>query len=390
MPFRKFIPYSTQLIDKKDIESVTGVLRSSWLTQGPKVAEFEKRLAFYCGAKYAVSVSSGTAALHIACLAAKLKAGDEAITSPITFAASANCLLYCGVKPVFADVKEDCANIDPQEIEKNITKKTKALIPVHFAGHPCDLKEINRLREKYNLVVIEDATHALGARYFGSKIGSCEYCDMAVFSFHAVKPITTGEGGAVLTNSKTFYERLLMARSHGITKDLNKFSTKDKKNIGGWFYEMQDLGFNYRLTDFACALGISQLAKLDNFIKRRREIVSVYNKCFQGNGYFDLPVEKQGTKASWHLYPIRLKDKYVSRRKEIFHKLRELGIGAQVHYIPVYLHPYYRKLGYKKWQCLKAEEFYRREISIPLYQAMKDRDVQRVIKAIFVVLKKIK
>jgi UDP-4-amino-4,6-dideoxy-N-acetyl-beta-L-altrosamine transaminase len=389
MQFRKFIPYSTQLIDSKDIESVAKVLSSVWLTQGPKVAEFERRLASYCGAKYAVSVSSGTAALHIACLSAKIKSGDEVITSAITFAASANCVLYCGAKPVFADVEEDCANIDPHEIEKNITKKTKVLIPVHFAGHPCDLKEINRLRKRYGLVVIEDATHALGASYQGSRIGSCKYSDMAVFSFHAVKSITTGEGGAVLTNSKTLYERLKMSRSHGITKDVSKFSIRDKKIIGDWFYEMQDLGFNYRLTDFQSALGISQLAKLDSFIKRRREIVEIYKKHFQDNDYFDLPVEKQGTKASWHLYPIRLKEQYIYRRKEIFHKLRELGIGAQVHYIPVYLHPYYRKLGYRKWQCLKAEEFYRREISIPLYQGMKDKDVQRVIKAIFAVLKKI-
>ncbi|MEM5875583.1 MAG: UDP-4-amino-4,6-dideoxy-N-acetyl-beta-L-altrosamine transaminase [Candidatus Aenigmatarchaeota archaeon] len=374
----KLIPYGHQWINKEDVKEVIKALKSDWITQGPKVEEFEDALCRYTGAKYAVAVSSGTAALHIACLAAGIKQGDEVITSPITFVASANCILYCGGKPIFADVQEDTVNIDPQEIKKKITKKTKAIIPVHFAGHPCDLEEIYQIAKKYNLIVIEDACHALGAEYKREKIGSCKYSDMTVFSFHPVKSITTGEGGAVLTNRKDLYEKLLMLRNHGITKDKKKFINK---NEGSWYYEMQELGFNYRITDFQCALGISQLKKLDMFIRKRREVVEIYNKELSKIEEIILPVERVYVKSSWHIYYIRLKNS--KKRKTIFEKLQEKGVGVQVHYIPVHLQPYYRnKFGYKENEYPKAESYYNSSITIPLYPTLTKDKVDYIIKTI--------
>ncbi|MBU1924141.1 MAG: DegT/DnrJ/EryC1/StrS family aminotransferase, partial [Candidatus Omnitrophica bacterium] len=266
-----------------------------------------------------------------------------------------------------------------KEIIKNITKKTKAIIPVHFAGHPCDLQEIKNIANKRNLLVIEDAAHALGAEYKGSKIGSCRYSDMTIFSFHPVKSITTGEGGAITTNNKKLYEKLMMLRSHGITKDSSKFKVKRPKAQGGWYHEMQCLGFNCRITDFQCALGISQLKKLDKFIQKRREIVKIYNKKFGNNNFFELPVEKDYVKSSWHLYPIRLKDGYKKRKKAIFTKLRSQGVGAQIHYIPVYLQPYYRHLGYRNELCPHAQAYYQRTITLPLYPTMTQAQIKRVI-----------
>lgn len=383
----KMIPYGHQWISRDDIKQVINVLKSDWLTQGPKVKAFEESLCQYTGAKYAVVVSSGTAALHIACLAAGITQGDKVITSPITFVASANCVLYCGGKPVFADIQEDTINIDPKEIKKKITKKTKAIIPVHFAGHPCDLEEIQKIARKYNLIVIEDAAHALGAKYKGSKIGSCQYSDMTIFSFHPIKSITTGEGGAVLTNREELYEKLLMLRSHGITREQNAM----KRFEGPWYYEMHELGFNYRITDFQCALGISQLEKLDKFIERRREIVQIYNKKLSKIEKIELPVEKENVKSAWHLYSVRLKikSKVKVKRRDIFNYLRKNNIGVQVHYIPVYMQPYYQNLGYKKGLCPVAEDFYQREITLPLYQSMSNRDVKRVINSILKTFKKI-
>lgn len=370
----KYIPYGRQTTDKEDIKAVVGVLKSDWITQGPKIKEFEDALCKYTGAKYAVAVSSGTAALHIACLAAGIKPGDEVITSPITFVASANCVLYCGGMPVFADIQEDTINIDPEEIKKRVTKRTRAIIPVHFAGHPCDLEEINAIARKYNLLIIEDACHALGAEYKESKIGSCKYSDMAVFSFHPVKSITTGEGGAVLTNNKEFYEKLLIFRNHGITKQKEKLINK---NEGSWFYEMQELGFNYRITDFQCALGISQLKKLNKFLRRRREIVNIYNQNLSQIDDIIPPTERPYVKSSWHLYCIRLKD--FRKRKVIFEELQKSGIGVQVHYIPVYHHPYYRRLSHKRDFCPNAEKNYRQAISVPLFYKMSDSDIKKVI-----------
>jgi UDP-4-amino-4,6-dideoxy-N-acetyl-beta-L-altrosamine transaminase len=377
----KYIPYSHQHIDAKDIKAVVTALKSDWLTQGPKIKEFEQALCAYTGAKYAVAVSSGTAALHIAALSAGIKKGDEVITSPITFAASANCVLYCGGTPVFADIQKGTVNIDPEEIK--ITKRTKAIIPVHFAGRPCDLKEINGIAKRHDLIVIEDAAHALGAEYMGEKIGSCRYSDMAIFSFHPLKSITTGEGGAVTTNSKDFYEKLMMYRSHGITKDKGLLVNKTE---GEWFHEMQFLGFNYRITDIQAALGLTQLKKLGKFIKQRKAIVSLYNKSFSSNRYFDIPLD-DGCFSANHLYPIRLKDKFVLRRADIFSAMRGQGLGVQVHYIPVYLHPYYKNLGFKKGLCPVAEDFYNREISLPIYPGLKREQALYAAKKILGIFK---
>lgn len=369
-----FIPYSRQVIDEDDIKAVSEVLCSDFITQGPKIYEFEEALASYCGARYAVVFSSGTAALHAAYFSAGLESGDEIITSPITFAATSNASLFLGAIPVFVDVEEDTGNIDVYKIEEHITKKTKLIVPVHYSGHPADLQYIYEIAKKYNLFVIEDACHALGAKYKGEKIGSCKYSDMVVFSFHPVKPITTGEGGAVLTNYEEFYKRLLMFRTHGITK--NGFMNKPD---GDWYYEMHFLGFNYRMTDFQAALGISQLKKLDSFIEKRREVARIYDKVFHDNLYFEIPSEKDYAFSSYHLYPIRLKKRYIHKKKEIFLWLKECGIGVQVHYIPIYLHYYYQKMGYGAGLCPIAEDFYKRIISIPIHPAMSDNEKTYVI-----------
>ena len=369
------IPYGKQYIDEEDIKEVLSALHSDWITQGPRVKEFEDALRAFTGAEYAVAVSSGTAALHIAVLSAGISEGDEVITSPITFAASANCILYCGGKPIFADIDSAVVNIDPEEIEKKITPVTKAIIPVHFAGHPCDMEKINDIAKKYGLIVIEDAAHALGAEYKGSKIGSCKYSGMTILSFHPVKHITTGEGGAVLTNDKALYDKLILFRSHGITKDcLN--------GNGAWYYEMRELGYNYRITDIQCALGISQLRKLEGFIKRRKEIAGVYDNAFCDSSVFDIPEETEDVSSSRHLYVIRLRGKNQRVRKDIFDEFRAKGIGVQVHYIPVYYHPYYRENGYKDVSYPKAESYYASAISLPVYPAMSDDDVRDVVRIV--------
>ena len=366
------IPYARQWIEDEDIMVVAASMDGDWLTQGPGVKAFEDAVADYCGARYAVAVNSGTAALHLASLVAEVRKGDEVITSPITFVASANCVLYCGGRPVFADICPDTMNIDPDAIKKKITSKTKAIIPVDFAGHPCDLEVIHRIARKHGLTVVEDAAHALGAKYNRKKIGSCNYSDMTVLSFHAVKHITTGEGGMILTNNKLFYEKLLMLRTHGITREKKKLN---KTNDGDWYYEMQFLGYNYRITDFQCALGTKQMERLRNFIERRREIVERYNNAFKEVEGITIPIEKKGIVSSWHIYVIRVKE----RRREIFDALRRSGIGVNVHYIPVYLQPYYQALGYKKGLCPNAEDYYRSAITLPLFPRMKDYEVNRVI-----------
>ncbi len=383
---KKFIPYGRQWIDEDDIEAVVSVLKSDYLTQGPKVGEFEKALVDYCEAKYAVVFNSGTSALHGAYFVLGLLEKDEVITTPITFVATSNAILYVGAKPVFADIEKDSANIDPLNLEKHITKNTKAISIVHYAGHPVDMEPIKNIAKKYNLKIIEDACHALGAKYKGEKIGSCKYSDMTIFSFHPVKHITTGEGGAVLTNDENLYHKLIMFRSHGITKDNDKFL---KNSDGKWYYEMQILGYNYRLTDIQASLGISQLKKLDFFVKRRREIAKTYNDAFKDNQYFDLPVEKDYAYHSYHLYNIRLKAKYLDKKDQIVDLLTKLGIGVQVHYIPVYWHPFYQELGYNKGACPNAEEYYASELSLPMYPAMSDEDVSYVIEKVFEAFKKI-
>lgn len=374
-----YIPYGRQFINKRDIVAVSSVLKSGWITQGPMVERFEHALASYCRVKYAVVVSSGTAALHLACIVAGLRQGNEAITSPMTFLATPNSVLYAGARPVFADIKIETANINPDEIKKKITRKTKAILPVHFAGLPCEMEEINAIATKKNLIVVEDACHALGAEYKINgrwiKVGSCTHSDMTVFSFHPVKHITTGEGGAITTNNKKFYERLKALRSHGVYKD--------EKTIkeGQWYYEMRELGFNYRITDFQCALGLSQLKKINNFIKRRREIVNIYSKELSDISQIELPVKNTNLKPSWHLYVIRLKEQAGAwkKRKNLFNYLRKNNIGAQVHYIPVYLQPYYRRLGYGYGECPVAEDYYNRSLTLPLYPSMDQRAVSYVI-----------
>jgi len=377
----KNIPYSHQYIDQNDIDFVLDVLISDFLTQGPKVKEFEGALTDYCGAKFAVVFSSGTAALHGAYFAAGLGDNDEIITSPITFLATANAALFLGAHPVFVDIEGDTGNINPDLIEQAITKKTRAIAPVHFAGHPAQLEKVAEIAQRHNLLLIEDACHALGARYKNTTIGDCRYSDMTVLSFHPVKSIATGEGGAVLTDNEDFYKKLVMFRHHGITKESDAFINK-KGHLGQWYYEMQYLGFNYRLTDIQSALGISQLKKLDRFIQRRREIVGIYEETFKNNEFFNTPVEKSYAKSVWHLYPIRLKGKYKRSKTEFFERLRERGLGVQVHYIPVYLQPYYQHLRYKSGACPNAEDFYEREISIPLYPAMSDEEIKYVINTI--------
>ncbi len=380
------ISYGRQYIDESDIEEVVKVLHSDYLTQGPKVREFEKNLAEIVGAKYAVSFSNGTAALHGAYFAGGLGPKDEIVTTPNTFAATSNAALYLGARPIFSDIDMKTGNIDPDEIEEKITQRTKFIVPVHYSGHPVVLETIYKIAKKHNLMVIEDACHALGAKYKGDPIGSCKYSDMTVFSFHPVKSITTGEGGAVTTNSKELYNRLILFRQHGITKNREDFSrTPD----GPWYHEMRLLGYNYRLTDIQAALGISQLRKLDKFIKRRREIVSLYKDLLKDNPYFELPPEEEYAFSSWHLYPVKLKEPYIPYKRDIFEELRKKSIFLQVHYIPVYMHPYYQDLGYKKGISPISEDFYKREISFPIYYSLEDNELRYFVDTILEIMEKL-
>lgn len=399
-PSLDFISYGRQSIDDSDIDSVIRVLKSSHLTQGKKIEEFEKVLSKFTGAKYAVAVSSGTAALHIACLAAGLKEGDEFITSPNTFVASANCGVYCGARPVFCDIRKDTFNIDPQELKKKITSKTKVVIPVHFAGQVCDMLEIKKIvrqkqaRHKGKIFIIEDASHALGSLYKGSKTGSCVYSDMNVMSFHPVKHITTAEGGVVFTNDKKLYKKLKLFRTHGITNNEDdlffKEQTSSSNGINPWYYEQQVLGFNYRITDIQCALGISQLKKINFFLKRRRKIFEAYNKAFAGNQFITTPIELPNRFTNWHLYVLQIDfDALEKNRADIMRKLKNKGVGAQVHYIPVHTQPFYRARFGTNWgDCPYAEAYYEKCLSIPIFPAMSDKDVNRVINSLSELLRK--
>lgn len=382
----KFIPYGRQWIDEEDIQAVVEVLRSDYLTTGPKIEEFEQKFAEYVGVKYAVAISNGTAALHAACFAAGIGKGDEVITTPITFAASANCVLYCSGKPVFADIDPQTYNIDPEEIRKRITSKTKAIIPVHFTGQLCDMDEINKIAKEHNLIVIEDAAHALGADYNGKKVGSIS--DMTTFSFHPVKHITTGEGGMIATNDEGFYKKLLLFRSHGITRDQELLYNQEE---GHWYYEQLSLGYNYRITDIQCALGNSQLKKIEQFVNRRRKIAGKYNEAFKGLEEVIIPYEGEISNSSWHLYVIKLQlEKIKVGRKEIFDAFKIENIGVNVHYIPVYYFPYYQGLGYKKGLCPNSESLYESIITLPLYPQMSDGDIEDVIKAVYKVANRYK
>lgn len=374
------IPYSRQSVDQFDIEQVEKILESDWLTQGPKVEQFEREIAAYCQVKYAVAVANGTAALHLAALAADLAPGDEAITTPISFLATANCVFYAGAKPIFADIDYQTVNIDPEKIRKAMTKKTKALIPVDFAGLPADLAEIKSIANKHGLVIIEDASHALGADYLGSKVGSCRFSDMTVFSFHAVKTITTGEGGCITTNNKRYYQKLLMLRNHGIYQ-----SDSLKKKFGGWYRQMKFLGYNYRMTDIQSALGLSQLKNLGAFIQRRRDIAEKYQAAF--SDLQDLVMLPSPTFAdrshAWHLYVLRLRlDKTFLNRKQLYEMLHNAGILAQVHYIPIYHHPYYQRTLKIKQKYPLAEKYYQEALSLPIFPNLKGDEFDHIVKTI--------
>lgn len=364
------IPYGKQTIEQDDIQAVGDVLKSDFLTTGSKIAEFEQTVADYVGAKYAVAISNGTSALHAACFAAGIRPGDEVITTPLTFAASANCVLYCGGTPVFADVDPKTYNIDPEDIRRKITDRTKAIIAVHLAGQPCDMDAIHSIAREHGLIVIEDGAHALGSVYKGKKVGSLS--DMTTFSFHPVKPITTGEGGMIATDNEDFYKKMVLFRSHGITRDDSIMT----RNDGPWFYQQFDLGYNYRITDIQCALGCSQMKKLDRFLARRKEIVARYNEAFADCDNIITPYQLSDTESGWHLYIVQVKN---CDRRKVFENMREKGIGVNVHYIPVYMHPYYQEHGYENVHCANAEEIYSHIISLPLYPGLTSEQQDYVI-----------
>ena len=370
--------YGHQYLDEKDVQAVVEVLHSDYLTCGPRITELEQKLCELTGAKYAVVCSNDTAALHIACMAAGVSAGDEVITTPITFLASANCALYCGAKPVFADIDEETYNIDPKEIEKAMTPKTKAVVAVDYTGQVVDLDTIMETCHKQNVVVIEDAAHSIGTLYKGRPVGSI--ADMTTFSFHPVKTVTAGEGGAVLTDNEEYYKKLLLYRSHGMTRDQAQMT---KESEGGWYYQMIDLGYNYRMTDMQAALLISQLEKLPMFSKRRKEIVARYNEAFSQIPELTVQQELEGSDSTRHLYILRIKpEKLNIDRRGFFDALAAENIMCNVHYIPIYLQPYYQEMGYPKGLCPKAEKLYSEMMSLPLYYAMTDQDVEDVITAV--------
>ena len=375
----KPIPYGRQTITDEDIDAVVKVLRSDFLTQGPAIEEFEKKFAAYTDAKYAVAVSNGTAALHIAMMALGLNPGEKVITTPITFAASANCVIYCGGEVCFSDIDPVNYLLDLGKLEKLLTSNPKGtfkgIIPVDYAGYPVNTEKLHKIAKDHNLWIVEDACHAPGATFTDSsgniqKAGNCRYVDMTVFSFHPVKHIATGEGGMITTNSKELYEKLILYRTHGITKSPDLLH----ENHGGWYYEMIDLGYNYRITDFQAALGTSQLQKADKGLARRREIAVAYNEAFRNIPSIKTPYCDSGVNHAYHLYPIQ-----VENRKGLYDFLRENKIFAQVHYIPVHLMPYYRKLGWKHNDMPVAENFYAHCLSLPMYPALTNEEQIYVI-----------
>lgn len=376
--FEKRIGYGHQYIDDADIQAVVDVLKSDFLTCGPKIIEAEAKLCKITGAKHAVLIANGTAALHAMCFAAGIGPGDEVITTPITFAASANCALYCGAKPVFADINPETYNIDPDSIEKNVTSKTKAVIAVDFTGQAVDVARIRKICEKHNILFIEDAAHSLGTKFSGMPVGSL--ADMTEFSFHPVKTCTAGEGGAITTNDDELYKRLVLFRTHGITRAQELM---DKPSEGGWYYQQVDLGYNYRMTDIQAALLSSQLDKLSLFAARRKQLVKQYDSAFAEVPEITVQKEIAESDTVRHLYIIQLNlEKLNCTRKEVFEALQAEGVGVNVHYIPVYTFPYYQKLGYKMGICPNAEKLYERIISIPLFYSMTDEDQEKIIAAV--------
>lgn len=370
--------YGHQYLEQADYDAVLQVLKSDYLTCGPKIGELEAKLCEITGAKYAVACSNGTAALHMAVVAAGITEGDELITTPITFAASANCALYCGAKPVFADINEKTYNIDPASVEEHITSATRAVVAVDYTGQAVELERLQDICKRHKLVLIEDAAHSIGTKYNGKSIGSI--ADMTTFSFHPVKTVTGGEGGAVLTNSEEYYKKLLLARSHGITRVPEWLENESE---GGWYYEQIDLGYNYRMTDIQAALIISQLNKLDMFSRRRKELVDRYNEAFKNNDAIRVQEEIPESDTTRHLYILRINpDNLTISRRKFFDALAMENVCCNVHYIPVYYFPYYQKLGYKKGLCPKAEKLYEEMITLPLYYGMSDQDCDDVVRAV--------
>ena len=371
--------YGRQCVGEDDIKAVGDVLRSDFITCGPKVRELEGALAKYCNAKYAVSMSNGTAALHCACIAAGFKEGDEVITTPLTFAASANCIRYVGATVVFADINPDTYNIDPESIRAHITDKTKGVIAVDFTGQCVENEKIRAICDEYNLIFIEDAAHAIGSCYNGKPVGSL--ADMTCFSFHPVKTITCGEGGAVTTNNEEFYKKVNLAHTHGITHDEELMEEAPHEGI--WYYEQISLGYNYRMTDFQAAMLLSQLGKLDGFKKRRQEIVKKYDEAFSAIPEIIVQKEIPESDTCRHLYIIRLDlAKLKCTRREFFDAMSAENVQCQIHYVPTYFFPYYKHLGYEQGLCPNAEEIYKGILSIPLYPSLTDKDVDDVIEAV--------
>ena len=382
---RSYLPYGRQSISQDDIDAVVAVLQSDWLTQGPMIEQFEQAIADYCGVKYAVAVSNATAALHLACLAIGLGSDDRLWTSPNTFVASANCARYCEADVDFVDIDAQTYNLSIPVLEQKLIKAAqsntlpKVILPVHFAGQSCDMESIAILAKKYDIQVIEDASHALGGSYQTQKIGSCQFSEMAIFSFHPVKMITTGEGGMIVTDRLDLYQKLKQLRSHGIVQDQ---SLVLKGNPDPWDYEQQDLGFNYRLTDIQAALGLSQLKRLDQFVARRQEIFDRYQEKLQGLP-IQQPIELPQSQSSHHLYVIRLKLEKISRSKrEIFSLLREQGIGVQIHYIPVHTQPYYLQLGFEWGDFPVSESYYHETMSLPIHYDLSNAEHDRIIQTL--------
>ncbi len=370
--------YGHQYIDEDDIQAVVEVLRSDYLTCGPKIKELEEKLCSLTGAKYAVACSNGTAALHIAALSAGVGEGDEVITTPITFAASANCVLYCGARPVFVDIDPETYNIDPKKVEAAITPRTKAVVAVDYTGQSADLAPLLQICKEHHLTLIEDGAHVIGTKYKGQMNGSI--ADMTMFSFHPVKTVTGGEGGVILTNDEGYYKKLLLYRSHGITRDEEQMQHEPD---GAWYYEQVDLGYNYRMTDMQAALIISQLDKLPMFAARRKEIVARYNEAFAGMPALSIQREIPESDTTRHLYILRIvPEKLRIDRRQFFDALAAENVCCNVHYIPVYYFPYYEKLGYCRGLCPNAEKLYEEMITLPLYYAMSDGDVESVIEAV--------
>jgi UDP-4-amino-4,6-dideoxy-N-acetyl-beta-L-altrosamine transaminase len=384
-----FIPYGRQTISDSDIDAVVAVLRSDWLTQGPAIDRFEQAVAHHCGARYGVAVSSATAALHIAALAAGLGPGDRLWTSPNTFVASANCGLYCGATVDLADIDPRTYNLSVTALEQKLLAAEQegclpqVVVPVHLAGQSCEMEAIGKLAARYGFTVIEDASHAIGARYQGQPVGACPFSDMAVFSFHPVKIITTGEGGMVVTNRADFYEKLIRLRTHGITRNP---ALMQGDAHGPWYYQQLELGFNYRMTDLQAALGVSQMDQLDTFVSRRRQLAERYHQQLR-NLPLTLPWQHPDTHSSWHLYIVRLQlEKVAKTHRQVFEVLREAGIGVNLHYIPVHTQPYYQAMGFRWGDFPEAEQYYSEAISLPLYYGLTEGDQDRVIQTLQEVL----